>query len=113
MKAKIIGIVILSLVVLIGLDFGFGYLGVFKTKTVGKTRQNAEREVFEQTQSYVEAKRQEAIKLYAEYNRSSEDEKKTLEFVIRNKFANFNEQKYINEPELRIWIYNIKLGKTQ
>lgn len=105
---KIIGIVVLSLVLLIGLDFGFGYLGVFKTKTVGKAKQNAEREVFEQTQSYVEAKRQEALDLYLEYSKSTEDEKEALRFVIRNKFSNFDEQKYIQDTELRNWIYNMK-----
>lgn len=108
---KIIGIVVLVLALLIGLDFGFGYLGVFKTKTVGKAKQNAEREVFEQTQSYVEAKRQEALDLYLEYSKCSDDDKQALRFVIRNKFANFDEQKYINDPELRDWIHDMKHTK--
>ena len=44
--------------VLTVLEFGFGYLHIFKTKTIYKkikvTEKNVERQVFEESQSYVE-----------------------------------------------------------
>ena len=55
-----IGIFLAILIVSIGLGYVFGWNDVFYTKTVGKAKQNAERTVFEETQSYVEGKRQEA-----------------------------------------------------
>jgi hypothetical protein len=103
---KIILLVIAGLAILIALDFGFGYLGVFKTKTVGKARQDAQREVFEQTQSYVEGKRQEALKFYKEYKKADVAERPAIEEMVSHSFANFDEQK-LNEP-LRSFVYNCK-----
>lgn len=96
-KGKIIGIVILAIVLLIGLDFGFGYLGVFKTRTVGKAIQNAERVVYEQTQSYVHAKKQEALKAYKEYIKASPEEKIILKNLAAQQFAEFDENKLTGE----------------
>lgn len=103
---KVIGIFLAGLVVLIALDFGFGYVGVFKTKTVGKAQQNANREVFEQSQSFVEGKRQEALKFYKEYQKASIDEKQSIELMVSHSFANFDETK-LSEP-LYSFVYNCK-----
>ena len=59
---KIVGLSLLCLVVIIALKFAFGWVDVGYTKTVGKAQENARREVFEQSQSYVEGKRQELTK---------------------------------------------------
>ena len=78
------------------LDFATGYLGVLRTRTVEKAQMNADREVFESTQSYVEGKRQEASKALREYNQAeSEDEKRMIRNLIGNSFANFDEEKYL------------------
>jgi hypothetical protein len=97
----------LLLITVTALDFGFGYIGVFKTKTVGKAQKDAERKVFEQTQSYVEGKRQEALKLYKEYLLASDqDSKDALKLVVSHSFANFDEN--LLSDELQIFIYNCK-----
>ena len=57
-----IGIFVGALMILVGLNFFFGWVNVGYTKTVGKAQQNAQRTVFEETQSYVEGKRQEVTK---------------------------------------------------
>ena len=57
--------------------FGLGYLGIAYTKTITKQQQNAEREAYEQSNSFVKAKRAEAIKLYNEWMRAEEDGKKS------------------------------------
>ena len=74
-----IGIFLGVLIVLIGLNFVFGWTDVYFTKTVGKAQQNAQRTVFEETQSYVEGKRQEVTKLRFEYLKAKDkDEKEAI-----------------------------------
>lgn len=86
-----------GLIILIALDFGFGYIGVFKTKTVGKAQQSARREVFEETQSFVEGKRQEALKFYREYKQADASEKQGIKSMVAHSFANFDEEKLSGE----------------
>lgn len=105
MKWGFLGIGVI--IVLLLLSLGFGWFDVFYIKTVGKAKQDANREVFEQTQSYVEAKRQEALKLYKEYN-SCEDEqcKQLLSEIVANSFAHFDEDKL--PIKLQKFIYECK-----
>jgi|SRR5579862_1751116 len=85
---------IVGLIVLIALMFVFGWTGVFYTKTVGKAQENARRQVFEQTQSYVEGKRQELTKYRLEYLRSKDTaDKQAIRATIVQSFANFDETK--------------------
>ncbi|WP_159522903.1 hypothetical protein [Sunxiuqinia indica] len=98
---------ILFIGLMIGLSYAFGWIGVHQTKTIGKAQQNAKREVFEQTQSYVEGKRQAALKYYKEYQQADEDAKKGLKGIVSQDFANFDEDKYLT-GELRNFIHNCK-----
>lgn len=92
---------------LIGLSYGFGWINVHQTKTIYKAKENAKREVFEQTQSYVESKRQSALKYYKEYQSSDDSGKKALKNIIIQDFANFDEEKYLT-GELKIFIKRCK-----
>lgn len=83
------------IVLLLALSWSFGWFGVFQTQTVGKAQQNADRKVFENTQSYVEGKRQELQKDYHEWLNATPDNKLVLESVIRQSFANFDEEQYL------------------
>ncbi len=96
-----------GLILFVALYLGLGYLGVIGTKTVGKAQQNSNREVFEQSQSYIEGKRQELIKLHHEWVNADSDSKKTIEALIRQSFANFDESK-IEQPELYSFLKKIK-----
>jgi len=108
---KGIRLTILGIAIIIGLYFGLGYLGVLGTKTIGKARMNAEREVFEETQSYVEGKRQEAVKLYKEYNEAdSVSVKKGIESIVSLSFANFDETK-LNSSKLERFVSKCKYGE--
>ena len=95
------------MVLFCALSLGFGWFGVFQTKTVGKAQQNAQREVFEQTQSYVEGKRQELTKYHHEWMTSDSLDKITIEFTIRQSFANFDENKIV-EPDLYDFLKRVK-----
>ena len=68
---------------------------------------NVNRTVFEQTQSYVEAKRQELVKLHHEWVHASDADKLPIEAMIRQSFANFDENK-IEQPELYSFLKTIK-----
>lgn len=95
----IIAIVIISAGVLVGISYAFGWIGVHQTKTIGKAQQNAERGVFEESQSYVEGKRQEALRYFKEYTKATDEDKKTIEEVVALSFANFDEGKLPEELE--------------
>ena len=109
MKTWIIGIALTILVTggLIGLSYAFGWIGVHQTKTIYKAKENAKREVFEQTQSYVEGKRQSALKYYQEYQKADESQKQGLKSIISQDFASFDEDKYLT-GELRNFIHGCK-----
>ena len=109
MKNWIIGFALFVLVIcsLIGLSYAFGWIGVHQTKTIYKAQENAKREVFEQTQSYVEGKRQAALKYYREYQQANEDNRNALKSIIAQDFANFDEDKYLL-GDLRNFIHNCK-----
>ena len=111
-KGKIFGLVILLIVILAALDLGTGYLGVLKTKTVGKAEKNADREVFEQTQSFVESNRISAAKDYKEWLKSDDGSRKALENLAAHRYANFDEQKYMYEGPVKVWIYRCKNGMS-
>lgn len=97
-KGKIFGYSIGALLILVGLSFAFGFLDVAMIKTVGKAKQNAQREVFEKTQSHVFAKRQEALKYYQEYrNAETEEDRETIRMVVRLAFAETDDN-ILQEP---------------
>jgi hypothetical protein len=109
---KPIHIILLSIVfilLMLGLSLGFGWFDVYKIKTVGKAKQNAERQVFEQTQSFVEGKRQELVKYHHEWIKADSSTKKAIEATVRISFANFDANK-IQEPELYQWLKQIMLN---
>ena len=104
---KIAGIIILALLLMIGLSFAMGWTDVLYTKTVGKAQENARREVFEQTQSYVEGKRQELTKYRLEYMEAKdEQEKHALKVTILQSFANFDVTKL--PPDLQTFLESLK-----
>lgn len=75
----------------------------------GVRKENARREVFEQTQSYVEGKRQDLIKYHHEWVNASAEDKIAIEFTIRESFSQFSEDKYlIDQPELYSFLKQIK-----
>lgn len=92
-NVRIISAIILGLILLTGFAFGSGYLDVLYTKTVGKAKQDASREVFEESQSYVEGKRQEAVKMYREYRKAEPEDRQSIKQMVALSFANFDESK--------------------
>ncbi len=96
-----------TILLFIGLSFAFGWTDVLFTKTVGKAQQNANREVFEQTQSFVEAKRQELVKYRLEYMQAKTAQDSTaIKTMLLQDFANFDVSKL--EPDQREFLDRLK-----
>ena len=94
----VISAVIGVIVVIMLLSLTFGWFGVGYTKTVGKAQQNANRTVFEETQSYVEGKRQFLNKEREEYKREKDPQsKEAIRQSILHEMANFDLNKLSND----------------
>jgi hypothetical protein len=106
MKNTLIGILLLIgfLTVTIGMSYGAGWLGVHQKKTIGKAMQNAERTVFEESQSYVEGKRQEAARMYREHKNANDTDKVAICGMVGHTFTNFN-LTHLKSP-VREFVYN-------
>lgn len=106
---KVIAIVLIAAVLFGGLTYGFGWFGVGYTKTVGKDQQNANREVFEETNSFTKGKRQEIIKYYKEWNEAETlEDKKAIETIVSMSLSDFDEDRFITDAKLLSWIKNVK-----
>lgn len=106
---KYIWIAVLVIGLLIGASYGFGWIGVHQTKTIVKAKQNANREVFEETNSFTKAKRQEVIKYYKEWKEAeTPEDKKAIESIASMSLADFNEDKFITDAKLLSWIKDVK-----
>ena len=104
-----IGVFLITAVLFGGLTYGFGWFGVGYTKTVGKAQQNANREVFEETNSFTKGKRQEIIKYYKEWNEAETIEEKTaIETIASMSLADFDEDRFITDSKLLSWIKRVK-----
>lgn len=109
MKDWIIDIIIFIVIIGsgVGLSYAFGWIGVHQTMTIGNAQKDAERKVFEQTQSYVFGKKQEALKLYKEYTQAkTQDDKDAIKEIVSIIFAEFDENKL--EGKVKDFIYKCK-----
>lgn len=88
---------ILAIIFIFGL-YGLGWKKFFKPK-----HENINREVFEQTQSYVHGKIQDLAKYYEEYNKADIDGKEAIRALIVVRFAEFDESK-IRSLKLKIFL---------
>ncbi|MGK0449325.1 MAG: hypothetical protein ACJA2M_003131 [Polaribacter sp.] len=106
---KNIGLLLLGIILLLTLSYGFGWFGVGYKKTVGKALKNADREIFEETNSFTKAKRQEIITSYKEWKLCEDEQcKKGIENILSLSLADFNEDKFITDAKLLSWVKNVK-----
>lgn len=86
--------VIASLVTMLALVFGLNYFGLVSFRFFAPKYENAKREVFENTQSFVEGKRQSLTKHYNEWRKSNDDAKSAIRMVVMQEFANFDTKQF-------------------
>jgi hypothetical protein len=82
--------VFLGIVAVCGLVFGAECLDIVNFGFFAPKYENVHRKVFEQTQSYVEGKRQDLTKYYDEWRRSDKEGKEALRSIVIEDFANFD-----------------------
>ena len=108
-RVKITIIAIFVLVALFALSFGSEHLGLWWNKYFGTRRRDVQREVYEESKSYVHGKIQDLAKYYREYNdpATTPQEKKALESVLRSQFADMTADN-IREDDLRRFLVKIR-----
>jgi len=100
----ILVIVFVAVIVAVGLRYGnLKFEQFFAPK-----EQSIQREVFENTKSYVHGAIQDIAKYYDEYNKAKDDqEKEVIKNVIKQRFAEFDANN-IKSFQLRQWFINIR-----
>jgi len=102
---KIIGAAFLVLTICFLLAFATGAFEIGYMHTIGVEKENARREIFEHSNSYVRGKEAEALKLYNEYRTTTD--KKAVESAVRLMFKDFDEE-LLNSGELRSFVKKCK-----
>lgn len=99
-----VGIFIGIVVILFILELtGLGFFKFFRPKY-----ENARREIFEETQSYVQGKIQQLAKLYVEYNDAETlEDKDAIKQVVIMQFAEFDAEN-IRETQLKLFLKNMR-----
>lgn len=82
--------ILIGLALIVGVVWGGNMLGLWSYSFFAPKYENARRNVFENTQSYVEGKRQSITKYYDEYRRSDSTDKTVIRQLVLQDFANFN-----------------------
>ena len=104
MKATLI--IFGSIIAIFAMIFLANEFEIFGVRFWGVRKACAQREVFEQSQSYVEGKRQELVKLHHEWIKADDESKKAIESTIRISFANFDSGK-ITDPDMNLFLHRI------
>ena len=116
---KVVGVVIGSVIGLVGIIILLGALGLggryinMKVEAWFAPReQNIQREVFENTKSYNEAKEQELVKYRFEYQKAKGKDDtatmKAIESAVRAAFADYQDDRL--SPELQDFVRQCKYG---
>jgi len=88
---------ILFLVCIFVLVYVSNEFDIFSTRTQDVRKENARREVFEQSQNYIDGKNQELSKLYYDWRKSKPEDKTIIENLVRSDFENFSTRNVKNE----------------
>lgn len=100
-KKIVFGIGVLVLLVVVA--FGLELLGLQWTRFFKPRYADVEREVFEETKSYVHGKIQDLAKYYGEYQAADGDGKIAIQAVIKVRFAEFD-AKHVESEVLRSFL---------
>lgn len=96
-----------SIIGLFALIFAANEFEIFGTRFWGVRKENARREVFEQTQSYYDGKRQQLAKYHHEWNKADNDNKVAIEATIRSSFTGKDLKIFDNDPILYGFLSNV------
>lgn len=99
-------IIIAAIICFIAFIFLANEFSIFGTNFWGVRKANANRAVYEQSQSCIDGKRQELTKLHHEWMNSDAESKLAIENMIRNNFSAFNPNN-IQDDKMRLFLTGI------
>lgn len=85
----------------------FTVVGIELKKQFGVENANIDREIYEESKSYVHGKLQDLAKYYEEYQKSDEQEKQAIKNLIQLNFAEFN-LKHIENDMLKTFLTEMR-----
>lgn len=95
---KVLPILMVFIVIMMFIGFGTGLLNLEYLKFYKPRKENIEREVFENTKSYIHGAAEDLGKYYEEYTKAeSASDKETIVSVIKMRFAELDETKLQNQ----------------
>lgn len=103
------GLLLLVAVILLA-DYFIGYRWF---SFIEPKKENVRREIFLNTRSYNEGKKQDLIRMRMEYLQADESGKKVIANTIRHMFAEYNEDEKDLPVELKSFLKNIKYGELK
>lgn len=103
--------IILSIMLLIALIFGGGYLGLKFKQTFGKASKDIDREIFKSSVTYNEGVLDDLAKYKYELQKTSDAiEKSAIAELVNSRFVNYDVNKIEND-DLREFLNDCRNGK--
>lgn len=103
-KKRYLLVIPIVILLILGLDIS----GLMWKSFIGPRRENVRREIFEQTKSYQEGKRQDLIRYRLQYLQAEgKEEKEAIASTIRMMFADYDPSNLDDMPELKRFLLNI------
>lgn len=87
---KVVLYSISGFIIVLVLVFMLSCFGLVSYRFFAPIYKNTKREVFENTQSFVEGKRQSLTKYYNEWRKSNKVEKASIRMIVLQEFAHFD-----------------------
>ena len=108
---KVIGIVLLIVVILGILSYAFGWLDVFKAKTIGKEMVQTQREIYEESKSYVKGVSDDLARFKYELIKTEDPvEREAIIETIIDRFSDFDVSK-LDNPDLQKFLNDVRNGE--
>jgi len=103
--------VVIGVLLIVGLVFGGGYMGLKYKATFGKANQNIDREIFKEGNTYNEGVLDDLAKYRYDMTFAEDDaEKAAIADLVNSRFANFNEDK-IESDDLKEFLSDCRDGE--
>lgn len=93
-----VGCILLAVSLMFGIVMAGNFFGLWSYSFFAPKYENVRRSVYENTQSYVEGKRQSLTNYYDEFRNAKPDEKKAIRKLMLQEFSNFDLNK-LNETQ--------------
>jgi len=106
-RLRVFGMSVGGLILVLALIVSLSFFGLWYYKFFGPKKENIRREIFENTQSYVQGKAQDLAKYYEEYSKADSNGKESIRQLVILRFAELDETK-LQSPRLRSFLVTMR-----